>query len=142
MLGGGDSVANKVVENSNISTSYVAEQNVTEKDLENVIQNIVNNTTNDNTIVTQSPTNTTSYNSQSSAQKTPSTTQAQTVKKDETSVVQETKKEWVLNTNTKKFHYPGCKSVKQMKDSNKKVVTDTRDNIIKQGYSPCGNCKP
>ena len=26
--------------------------------------------------------------------------------------------EYVLNTNTKKFHYPDCRSVKQMKDKN------------------------
>lgn len=50
--------------------------------------------------------------------------------------------EYVLNTNTMVFHYPGCRAVKKMKDSNKLFVNDTRDNIINQGYKPCGRCKP
>ncbi len=49
---------------------------------------------------------------------------------------------YVLNTNTKKFHFPGCKSVKQMKEKNRKDVVSTRENIIAQGYDPCGNCDP
>lgn len=49
---------------------------------------------------------------------------------------------YILNTNTKKFHYPSCASVKKMKDKNKKEVTDSRDSIIAQGYDPCGNCHP
>ena len=49
---------------------------------------------------------------------------------------------YVLNTNTKKFHYPTCSSVSQMSEKNKKAVTASRDEIIADGYSPCGNCKP
>ncbi|MGN1413861.1 MAG: DNA/RNA non-specific endonuclease [Anaerovoracaceae bacterium] len=49
---------------------------------------------------------------------------------------------YVLNTNTKKFHYPTCSSVSQMAEKNKKSVTASRDEIITDGYSPCGNCKP
>ncbi|MCI9046096.1 MAG: MBL fold metallo-hydrolase [Hungatella sp.] len=51
-------------------------------------------------------------------------------------------REYILNTSTKKIHYPDCNSVKQMKDKNKKATTQSRDSLIKQGYSPCGNCKP
>ena len=50
--------------------------------------------------------------------------------------------EYVLNTNTHKFHYPDCASAKDTKPENKKSVIDTRRNIISDGYSPCGNCKP
>lgn len=50
--------------------------------------------------------------------------------------------QYVLNTNTKKFHKPSCSSVKQMKDKNKKIVSWTRQEIIDQGYSPCGRCHP
>ena len=50
--------------------------------------------------------------------------------------------DYVLNTNTHKFHYPDCKSVKQMKDKNKKEVHCTRDEVIAQGYEPCKNCNP
>ena len=50
--------------------------------------------------------------------------------------------QYVLNTNTKKFHYPDCSSVEQMSERNKKEVTSSRNEIIDQGYSPCGRCKP
>ena len=49
---------------------------------------------------------------------------------------------YVLNTNTKKFHYPSCSSVGQMKDENKKVVTCSHDEVIKMGYDPCKRCDP
>lgn len=50
--------------------------------------------------------------------------------------------DYIVNTNTGKFHYPNCRSVKQMKESNKMYYTDTRDDLISQGYDPCGNCHP
>ncbi len=49
---------------------------------------------------------------------------------------------YILNTNTKKFHYPACSSVNKMKESNKQEYYGTRDEVISQGYSPCGNCNP
>lgn len=53
-----------------------------------------------------------------------------------------TKQDYVLNTNTKKFHKPSCRSVKQMSEKNKKEVKDTRDHIIADGYDPCKICNP
>lgn len=50
--------------------------------------------------------------------------------------------DYILNTNTKKFHYPSCSSVKQMKESNKKEYTGSRDDLIAQGYDPCKRCNP
>lgn len=50
--------------------------------------------------------------------------------------------DYIVNTNTDKFHYPDCRSVKQMKESNKWYYTGTRDDLIAQGYDPCGNCHP
>lgn len=50
--------------------------------------------------------------------------------------------EYVLNTNTMKFHYPDCHSVKQMSDKNRQDVEATRDELIARGYEPCGNCNP
>ena len=44
---------------------------------------------------------------------------------------------YVLNTNTKKFHLPGCSSVKDMNDKNKKEVSCSRDEVIDMGYVPC-----
>ena len=49
---------------------------------------------------------------------------------------------YVLNTNTKRFHEPGCSSVADMKESNKKVYTGTKEEIIAMGYTPCKRCNP
>ncbi len=50
--------------------------------------------------------------------------------------------DYILNTNTHKFHYPDCRSVNQMKAKNRKEYTGTREELIAQGYDPCGNCHP
>lgn len=49
---------------------------------------------------------------------------------------------YIINTNTKKFHYPNCSSVGQMKESNKQSYTGSRDDLIAQGYVPCKRCNP
>lgn len=49
---------------------------------------------------------------------------------------------YVLNTNTKKFHNPGCSSVGDMAAKNRKDVTASRDEVIGQGYVPCMRCNP
>ncbi len=49
---------------------------------------------------------------------------------------------YILNTNTKKFHYPSCSSVDDMKEKNKQEYSGSRDDLINQGYSPCGRCHP
>ncbi len=51
-------------------------------------------------------------------------------------------KTYVVNTNSKKFHLTTCNSVQNMKEQNKKTVKSTRTELINQGYSPCGSCKP
>lgn len=50
--------------------------------------------------------------------------------------------DYVLNTNTMKFHYQSCSSVEDIKEHNKGFHTGTRDEVISMGYSPCGRCKP
>ena len=50
--------------------------------------------------------------------------------------------DYVMNTNTHKFHYPDCSSVKKMSAKNKQEVHCTRDELIAQGYEPCKNCRP
>ena len=75
-------------------------------------------------------------------------TNTDTGKETEKETVKETEKEstagtkYVLNTSSKKFHYPDCGSVKQMSDKNRAESNQTRDELIAQGYSPCGNCDP
>lgn len=49
---------------------------------------------------------------------------------------------YVANTNTKKFHYPTCSSVADMKEKNKLNFTGTREELIAQGYQPCKRCNP
>lgn len=56
--------------------------------------------------------------------------------------IEDTINKYVLNTNTKKFHLPTCDSVTEMKDKNKKEVERSREDIIDDGYSPCGRCNP
>lgn len=53
-----------------------------------------------------------------------------------------TAKTYVLNTHTMKYHTPDCHSVSSMKDENKRTVETTREELIKEGYTPCGNCRP
>ena len=49
---------------------------------------------------------------------------------------------YVLNTNSKKFHNPDCSSVSKISENNKQVFEGTREELIDDGYSPCGICKP
>ena len=52
-----------------------------------------------------------------------------------------TSSSYVGNSNTGKFHAPGCDSVDKMNPSNK-VYLSSRDEAIERGYSPCQNCNP
>lgn len=73
---------------------------------------------------------------------TPEVTQEPTIKEDAKQENGIAKTDYVINKNTKKFHYTECSSVKQMKDKNKKFYTGTREECISMGYDPCGKCKP
>ena len=55
---------------------------------------------------------------------------------------QQTDATYVLNNNTMKYHYPSCKSVKKISPDNYGTSSANRDELISQGYEPCGNCKP
>ena len=50
--------------------------------------------------------------------------------------------DYILNKSSKKFHYPWCSSVSDMKESNKIYFTGTRDDAIAKGYTPCKRCNP
>ena len=49
---------------------------------------------------------------------------------------------YVLNTNTKKFHYPDCESVGDIAPKNYVEFEGYRDVLIEMGYQPCKRCKP
>lgn len=51
-------------------------------------------------------------------------------------------RDYVLNMNTMKFHYPSCSSVADIKSANRKDVHMTREEVVAMGYAPCGRCKP
>jgi methylphosphotriester-DNA--protein-cysteine methyltransferase len=47
----------------------------------------------------------------------------------------------VGNKSSKVFHKATCGSVKTMNPANK-ICFPNREEAIRQGYTPCGNCKP
>lgn len=49
---------------------------------------------------------------------------------------------YVLNTNSKKFHYPYCSSVDDMAPHNRQDVIWSREEIIAAHYQPCKRCNP
>ncbi|MBQ7625071.1 MAG: hypothetical protein IJS65_07340 [Clostridia bacterium] len=54
----------------------------------------------------------------------------------------EEKTDYVLNINSKRFHYPSCSGVASMKEKNRQDFNGTRQEVLDMGYSPCGICKP
>lgn len=50
--------------------------------------------------------------------------------------------EYIVNRNSKKFHYEDCSGAVSIKEENKQEYVGTRDDLIKQGYEPCGICSP
>ena len=49
---------------------------------------------------------------------------------------------YILNVNSKKFHLPTCSGANNMKAENREESTLSREELIDQGYTPCGTCKP
>lgn len=49
---------------------------------------------------------------------------------------------YVLNENTRRFHDPSCSSAEDIAPRNRRDVTAARDELIAQGYRPCGRCRP
>ena len=52
------------------------------------------------------------------------------------------RREYVLNTHSDKFHYPSCESARRISTKNRAEYFGTREELIEDGYSPCGNCDP
>lgn len=50
--------------------------------------------------------------------------------------------EYVLNTNSRKFHLPDCSGAANMSEANRQDYTGSRELLIAQGYEPCGQCDP
>ena len=52
------------------------------------------------------------------------------------------KADYILNTNSKKFHLPSCEGVNQMSDKNRKSYNGYRSDLISGGYEACKTCNP
>ncbi len=78
----------------------------------------------------------------SGSDKTNETKPPKTTEQETQSNSAETSSTYVLNTNSKKFHYPDCGSVKKMSAKNKAESNKSRDTLIAEGYEPCKNCNP
>lgn len=52
------------------------------------------------------------------------------------------KENFILNTNSKKFHSALCELAKDISDKNRQDYIGTRQLLISQGYSPCKSCNP
>ena len=49
---------------------------------------------------------------------------------------------YVLNTNSKKIHYPTCHTIKNLKAENRAETSKTVEELKLEGYTTCGVCKP
>lgn len=49
---------------------------------------------------------------------------------------------YILNTRTHRFHLPDCDSVAEMSVKNRRGSDMTREELLQEGYDPCGSCKP
>lgn len=49
---------------------------------------------------------------------------------------------YILNTNSKKIHRLDCDSVNKMSPRNKKETNQSKEELIKEGYTPCQSCNP
>ena len=72
-------------------------------------------------------------------EKTPATTVAPVREATEPEAL---KTDYILNKNTLKFHHPGCRAVKDMKEKNKEYFHGTREEVLARGFVPCGICNP
>lgn len=73
---------------------------------------------------------------------TPEHTDPPAVVPDDTQPPQTVGTDYVLNTNSLKFHYPSCGSAQKISSKNRKDYFGSRESLIADGYSPCGACKP
>ena len=58
------------------------------------------------------------------------------------SAVESREEHYILNTNSHKFHLPSCSSVDDMSEKNREDYYGSREDLIAQGYDPCGSCHP
>jgi beta-lactamase superfamily II metal-dependent hydrolase len=52
----------------------------------------------------------------------------------------DSKKEFVLNVSSKKYHTPECENAKNISDKNRKEYKGSIKELSEKGYTPCGVC--
>ncbi len=72
----------------------------------------------------------------------PDTDDTDESEKGDTGTGEPTETTYILNTSSKKFHDPDCAGAATIKEQNKQTYIGSRDDLINEGYSPCGTCKP
>ena len=55
---------------------------------------------------------------------------------------EEAQETYIFNTSSKKFHDPDCSGAASIKEENRETYTGSRQDLIAQGYAPCGQCDP
>lgn len=50
--------------------------------------------------------------------------------------------DFIINTNSNKYHYPSCSEVNRMNEENKSYYHGSSQDLDSQGYTPCGKCHP
>ena len=51
-------------------------------------------------------------------------------------------RDYILNTGSRKFHLPECKSVADISQKNRAEFHGTREALLADDYSPCKRCNP
>lgn len=54
----------------------------------------------------------------------------------------DTETTYIINTDTKKFHFPNCRYADKIDDEHREEYTGTRDELIEMDYEPCKVCNP
>lgn len=104
--------------------------------------NTSNASKNDSSITSSNKNNTTSSanTSQSSSSSTNKNDSNENIISNDT--MSSTTDNYILNTNTKKFHTSDCRYVNSIKDKNKAYHTGSKEELINQGYDLCKVCNP
>ena len=117
------------ISNTKLEKQEIPENHVTESQKIETEQNVSSNSSKNDTISKNTNSNT----------KTTTSSQSESTS---VSANTDTSSSYILNTNTKKFHYPSCSSVKKMSDKNKQEFNGSRNDVISKGYDPCQICHP
>lgn len=85
--------------------------------------------------------NTETEKAQQDSHSTESSTESETTQTNEAALNADADA-WILNTSSMKIHIPTCSAAQKMSESNTLVSYESYDELIAEGYTPCGICHP